>query len=115
MNNSNRNVEDLAARLDALASDYDPYGYFDSFETSEEGYRQAYDALCGDTSGAEQYLKEIIENEDPGDEYAVEAAGLLKDIQALHEEKRSSVLQQLSQAKEHLPHTSPGKDREEVL
>lgn len=114
MNNSNRNVEDLAAKMDAFASDYDPYGYFDSFETTAEGYRQAYDELCGDTSGAEQYLKEIIENEDPGDEYAVEAAGLLKDIQALHEE-RSSVLQQLTKAKEHLPHTSPDRNREEVL
>ncbi len=86
-------AESLAARLDALAYDYDYYGYVDIIDNRDIAVKQlANDLMTGqtDTDGLLELFKEMAEDE----EYGPMATALISEVKSLQERLEALDLRQ---------------------
>lgn len=78
----NKMAYSIASKLNNLMYDYDLYEYRDSVEDIEAGFEQALEVILEDSLDCfriENYLEEIIKDEDSG-EYQYRAEKILKSI-----------------------------------
>ena len=86
-------AKSLAARLDALAYDYNYYGYVDIIDNRDIAVLQlTHDLMTGqtDTDGLLELFKEMAEDE----EYGPKAAALITEVKALQERLEALDLRQ---------------------
>ena len=104
-------MDELAAKLDRFAEDFDPYEYGDSVDDKEVFFDSIKKDLSdGNTEPYHEFLNSVIE--DGRDETAVEEAKALKDELNKVVPKKESVLDQLSQKPEKKAPTKAPKHKE---
>ena len=103
-------AESLAVRLDALAYDYDYYGYVDIIDNRDIAVAQlTHDLMTGqtDTDGLLELFKEMAEDE----EYGLRATALITEVRSLQERLEALDLRQEANRKEEATVESSESDR----
>lgn len=88
-------AEEMAAKLNNFAEEYDPYEYRDSYDSKEDGYyRILQDLLNNNVNDIEEYLLDIKGN-DENEQFVSKADALLQELSQFDDDMEADLSDQI--------------------